>query len=548
MSTTAEKEIITQFSLEDDEEVKKCFSCQLRSKKNYPGMIICTTNYLLFRGEDITIKEKAKYDDIKEITKKSKTLFSKWKGIKILLKSKEKLRFVDFYNRKKALEYFQDEIGHHCKSESEIYCEEVSMGMVQCAKQEGHSDNASSKTTAETKSNLGRNSNFENKIRSSLEEAMKTSDRIRSKSGACVKEHCEENKGVDVKSEDEFLERAKCSEDSQISQKNFFEIHEDSYSGKPRGTGSFHNPETEHDGSFESIRDKDIAKLGSFIKPRHGEKEILSAIFPIPLGIFWRRFLSDHAEYSWKDFYTEEGHKDIEASHWEPDSKNGGQKTDNDSTIDQILETKNRAVFRSILMELKSSSYGSKGLCILKYSCIKRPTKIELCIKMQIPSAPNGDKYYFNERWLLGSSSARGNKIYAKVFFSLLAEEDLKNKTKLFKKGHDIFEKKRQKWLKIVKTKSLLEIQEGDIKQMNNEIKDIQSREKEESKTPEELLEEFQPLNSQDCQPILNAPSLHKDSPEATLEQTSTRRLINGKMIFLLSLLLFTLLLVTFLI
>lgn len=96
--------------------------------------------------------------------------------------------------------------------------------------------------------------------------------------------------------------------------------------------------------------------------------------------------------------------------------------------------------------------------------------------------------------------------------------------------------------MKIVKTKNLLEIQEEDRKQMNSEIEEIQSREREESKTPEELLEEFQPLNSQDCQPILNAPTLHKDNLKVNLEQASTRGLIDSKMIFLLFLLLFTLL------
>jgi len=109
--------------------------------------------------------------------------------------------------------------------------------------------------------------------------------------------------------------------------------------------------------------EKDIEKLSNFVKPKEEETEIFNAIFPISIGVFWKRFLANNAEYSCKDFYTDEGHKDIKISDWEPDYKKGmtvncdnilgGTKEHLDTSIDSILDPKVRKILRSIFMTIK---------------------------------------------------------------------------------------------------------------------------------------------------------------------------------------------------
>jgi hypothetical protein len=75
--------------------------------------------------------------------------------------------------------------------------------------------------------------------------------------------------------------------------------------------------------TFENTNGDNIIKLASLQKPRLTEKETFLIFLPIPIGVFWRRFLADNADYSCLKFYGEEGHKEMDLEKWEPNLKKG---------------------------------------------------------------------------------------------------------------------------------------------------------------------------------------------------------------------------------
>mmetsp|Transcript_10160 Transcript_10160/g.8963 ORF Transcript_10160/g.8963 Transcript_10160/m.8963 type:complete len:363 (-) Transcript_10160:253-1341(-) len=242
----------------------------------------------------------------------------------------------------------------------------------------------------------------------------------------------------------------------------------------PTGTANFYDTESskrESDGPFQNVLEKDIEKLSNFVKPNEDETETFNSIFPIPIGVFWRRFLSNKAEYSCEDFYLKEGHKDITLSQWEPDLKNGGNRGGVDATIDNILDHKTRKLVRSIFMTIKVKGVPlhSKTFCILKYSLVKQPTKIDLRIRMETPKMPLGKKFNYQERWVIGTDSLSSNKVYVKMFVSLLHDKKIILKKNLEKRGQKEYPLLRGRWLEQINSKGLLCISQQDLEQYQKE-------------------------------------------------------------------------------
>jgi hypothetical protein len=75
--------------------------------------------------------------------------------------------------------------------------------------------------------------------------------------------------------------------------------------------------------TFENTNSDNLIELASLQKPRLTETETFLIYLPIPIGVFWRRFLADNAEYSCLKFYAEEGHKEMDLEKWEPNLKKG---------------------------------------------------------------------------------------------------------------------------------------------------------------------------------------------------------------------------------
>lgn len=74
---------------------------------------------------------------------------------------------------------------------------------------------------------------------------------------------------------------------------------------------------------LNEISQKDIEKLASQSKPMSNEYEVFAVTIPISIGIFWKRFLANDAKYSCFQFFSDEGHKDLDLDKWEPDQKRG---------------------------------------------------------------------------------------------------------------------------------------------------------------------------------------------------------------------------------
>jgi hypothetical protein len=72
---------------------------------------------------------------------------------------------------------------------------------------------------------------------------------------------------------------------------------------------------------FGSTDNEAILKLAYLQKPKADETETFFILLPIPIGVFWRRFLADNSIYSCREFYAEEGHSEIDMEKWEPDYK-----------------------------------------------------------------------------------------------------------------------------------------------------------------------------------------------------------------------------------
>jgi hypothetical protein len=112
---------------------------------------------------------------------------------------------------------------------------------------------------------------------------------------------------------------------------------------------------------LDEISEETIKALSNAEKPQTGEFEIYQSIFPISIGIFWDRFLSDNASFSDLTFYASEGHQDIRMGSWQPDLKNGkqirviigGEAKDVDQNMDNILDKKSRILTRTLTMKIK---------------------------------------------------------------------------------------------------------------------------------------------------------------------------------------------------
>jgi hypothetical protein len=109
-----------------------------------------------------------------------------------------------------------------------------------------------------------------------------------------------------------------------MNRSSFYIRPSDKINEETRMRGTFRTKPPSKDsesGTFENTDGDTITRLASLQKPRLTETETFLIYLPIPIGVFWRKFLADNAEYSCREFYTEEGHKEMDLEKWEPNLK-----------------------------------------------------------------------------------------------------------------------------------------------------------------------------------------------------------------------------------
>jgi len=88
---------------------------------------------------------------------------------------------------------------------------------------------------------------------------------------------------------------------------------------------------------------------------------------------------------------------------------------------------------------------------------------------METPEMPLGKHFNYKERWVVGTNSPYSNKIYIKMFVSLLTDKNIWFQKNIQNRGKRDYPKLRARWLSQLNSKGLLCITQNDMDQLRKE-------------------------------------------------------------------------------
>lgn len=123
--------------------------------------------------------------------------------------------------------------------------------------------------------------------------------------------------------------------------------------------------------------DEHLFRLAMLEQPKENEYLVFNEIVPLTIDLFWIKFLSDKAEYSFPEFFKNEGHTVLDVDKWQ----NGEQKSKTSKYKKRTLTLK---------IKVKGVPFINSSLCLIRYHAKIAPLKITMIEQMVTPDVPLG--------------------------------------------------------------------------------------------------------------------------------------------------------------